>query len=132
MRGILIDPVAKTVTEVKHDGSLRDTYRLTDCTCICSVNTGHGRDVLFLDDEGLYREDQVYFHAKFYPHQPLAGKALWVGISEAGDTKSTTVALDKARAAITFPDVQPQFSHQDTSVREEPGWTIISSQARFK
>jgi hypothetical protein len=84
MKGYLIDPFAKTVTEVEHNGSLADIYRLCEIDCFCPVRLG--RDILCLDDNGLFKSGQAFFRIAAAHPNPLAGKGLAVGLDAAGDT----------------------------------------------
>lgn len=107
MRAILIDPFTETVTEVDHTGGLEDIYNWTDCVCITSCNPFSDREhTMFLDDEGLYRDDQAFFGYVGYG-QPLAGRALVVGVDEAGETVACKLSLEGVRAHVGFlPDLK--------------------------
>jgi hypothetical protein len=86
MKGILIDPKNKSITEVEHDDSLQDIYMHTDCDCITTVRID-GRDTIYVDDNGLFRNPQHFFTFRHYP-SPLAGKGLVLGADQAGESIS--------------------------------------------
>lgn len=62
---------------------------------------------IYIDDEGLFREDQAFFQLKGYP-QPLQGKGLVLGIDyDTGESVPPTLSLEDVNALIHFPMVQP-------------------------
>jgi len=102
----LIDPFAKTVTETSIDRriGLKDIYRLMDCRLIDAVRFRDTTDVIYVDDEGLYADDQRFFKVDGVP-QPLAGKALYVGTTDDGDDCAPTKTLEQVEFMIEFmPD----------------------------
>lgn len=102
MRAYLIDPFARTVTEVEHDGSLASVYRLLDCQTIDAARPYGTDDVIYVDDEGLFRPDQATFLCTAYPHHGLAGKGLWVGTTRAGNDAPPRATLEQVRALILW------------------------------
>ncbi|AWI53195.1 hypothetical protein DEH84_06940 [Aquabacterium olei] len=75
----LIDPHARTVTEVQTTGRTEGPaglYELLGCAYVERVECGHGFSV-WLDEEGMLKpwEDQAFCLTPFYP-EPLAGKLL--------------------------------------------------------
>lgn len=80
MKAYLIDPFAKAVSEVETDGTMASAYALMDCTYVESVRPENEfGDLLLLDEEGKARNDQRFFICHLWPHDALAGKALWIG-----------------------------------------------------
>jgi hypothetical protein len=80
MRAYLIDPFAKKVTTVETDGTLETIYSLVDCHYVEAVRPEDARgDLLLIDEEGKLREGQAHFICHLWPHDSLAGKALWIG-----------------------------------------------------
>ena len=52
-------------------------------------------DGIYVDDEGLYAEDQRFFQHKFYP-SPLAGKGLVLGCDmDTGESASASMTLEQ-------------------------------------
>jgi hypothetical protein len=79
MRAILIDPFTQTIEEVDYSGDYKDIYSLIECDLFTTVylpNTSD--DTLFVDDEGLYVENQRFFKIDGF-EQPLAGRGLLLG-----------------------------------------------------
>jgi hypothetical protein len=121
----LIDPFAKTVTETSIDRriGLKDIYRLMDCRLIDAVRFRDTSDVIYVDDEGLYADDQRFFKVDGVP-QPLAGKALYVGTTDDGDDCAPTRTLEQVEFMIEFmPDStesqDPSFEIRSYSSDEE-------------
>ena len=84
IRAILIDPFAKSVTEVQVQTGLKHFYELLGCDLVDVVRFGNGVDG-WLDDEGLFKDPQAFFTIGAYP-QPLAGKVLLCSHDEEGNT----------------------------------------------
>jgi hypothetical protein len=101
MKAYLIDPFARTVSEVEHDGTLASVYRLLGCSTIDAARPSGTDDVIYVDDEGLFREEQATFFCKSYPHG-LAGKGLWVGTTPAGDDATPRATVAHVRALILW------------------------------
>lgn len=100
-RAILIDPVARTITEVQWNGDFHHIYQLTDCDQYdCARINEHG-DGIYIDDEGLYKEDQVFFHHADYPN-PLAGKGLILGCDKYGESVAPHTTLDEVRSKLSW------------------------------
>lgn len=89
MKGYLINPFDQTIKPVtlEKENTLQQIYTLCECRLIDAVYSIDDHTV-FVDDEGLFVENQRYFKLC---GQPLAGKALVLGVNEEGD--STDVKL---------------------------------------
>lgn len=98
LRGILIDPKARTVEEVTLGRELQDIYDLIDVDVFSLARIGQ-RDWLYLDDLGTYRDEQSFWLCLLYnPSYPLINKALVLG-----DGESTSYTLEDIKAAVVFP-----------------------------
>ena len=104
MRAILIDPEAKTITEVDYTGDYKNIYVHIGVDCFTVVRLSP-TETVFIDDEGLYRENQKYVIWKDY-YQPLAGKGLILGIDESGESIATELDLQYVKSMVTFPDIE--------------------------
>jgi len=85
MKGYLINPFDQTVKPVilsDIESNLKQIYTLCDCKLIDAVYSIDDHTV-YVDDEGLYVENTRYFKLD---GQPLAGKALVLGVNEDGDS----------------------------------------------
>lgn len=105
MRGILIDPFAKTITEVEVEKGIHAIYELIDATCFDVVGLNDAGDLVYVDDEGLYREDQAFFVWHGY-ETPLAGKGLILGCDCEGESRSPRIMVEEVRLRVSFPDLQ--------------------------
>ena len=107
MKAYLIDPFAKEVSEVEHDGDFKQIYKFIDAEafdCAHLANT----DVIFVDDMGLTKDEQAFFAFVGYT-QILAGKGLVLGTNEEGDTVEPKFSLDDVRSRVHWagpPKVQ--------------------------
>lgn len=119
MRGILIDPFECTVTDVEVGGShandsvelLQSIHTLlshatvkVDTFDVCQPAHLTGRDVLYVDDDGLQHAPPRWFVHRGY-HQPLAGKGLILGSDSAGNTRPAKTSLEQVRASVRFLEV---------------------------
>lgn len=108
VKAILIDPFTQEVKEVEHDA---DDYRNIHRLLSTESNKVHSFDVvriddtnaIFLDDNGLYVENQAYVLWDGY-HQPLAGKCLILGCDEEGETIGTTLTESEVSAKVRMTD----------------------------
>lgn len=108
MKAILIDPFARTVTDVEWDGTFdtdQGAYKLLDTNIIEVVYLTRPTttDVLFVDEEGTFKEGQHGFITGLWTSQPLLGKTLVTGdANEAGDAMPATLTRDEVEASITW------------------------------
>jgi hypothetical protein len=102
MKAILIDVENQEVTEVEHDDTLESIYYHVDCRTFDVVNID-GVNSIYVDDEGLFVEDQLYFEYSGGTHKvQLAGNGLILGLNEEGDTVTTTLTLEHVKSKVTF------------------------------
>lgn len=106
--GILIDPKAKSLTEVKSDGrfGLEEIYALTGCRCVSTFNLPN-YDVAFLDDEGLLKgeehlENVGCYRFKWAGQSHLVGKTLIVGTADDGETASCQSTIEELEKQIEW------------------------------
>lgn len=102
MKAILINPFARTITEVEYSGNYQQIYDLIDCdTYDCARINRHG-DAIFIDDEGLIHEkEQAFFLHADYP-EPLAGKGLVLGCDEEGESVSPHTSLSEVTSKVRW------------------------------
>ena len=72
MRGILIDPTSKSITEIEYSGDYKQIYTLCDfryfeCAEIDEEHT------LFIDEEASFKEDNDFFRIVGDPPRSFAG-----------------------------------------------------------
>ena len=106
MKAILIDVKNQEITEVLHDNTLESIYKHVDCRTFDVVNID-GVNSIYIDDEGLFVEDQLYFEYSGGTHKvQLAGNGLILGLNhDSGDSISTTLTAEEVRNKVVFlPD----------------------------
>lgn len=132
MRAILINPKNKEITEVEYTGVYTNIYEHIEAQPFTVVQLEECES-LFIDDEGLYREDQHFFTWKGYD-QPLAGRGLILGLDEKGDSVATGLDLDYVKSMVEFPNLE--FSHFESfeSMTERFGvmMPVFGQRAIFK
>ena len=102
MKAILIDVKNQEITEVLHDNTLESIYKHVDCRTFDVVNID-GVNSIYVDDEGLFVEDQLYFKYTGTTNSvSLAGNGLVLGVDEEGETTSPTLMLEEVKKAVTF------------------------------
>ena len=78
MQAILIDPYEKTIEVVDYSGDWKDISTLIGCDIFSTVYVDNSIDTFYIDDEGLFVENQKFFKLTGNP-QPLAGRCLVLG-----------------------------------------------------
>lgn len=97
----LIDPETSSISEVETDYSSRSIYKLIDAQLFDVVYINDQRDVIYVDDEGLFHSKH-FFRIEGYP-SPLAGKGLVLGTDNEGETISPiSETIETLEAKITF------------------------------
>ena len=122
VKGLLIDPKEKTITEVQHDtADYKEIYKLIDCepSPFTIVHIGDGRDVIFVDDEGLFKDPRYFFTIAGYP-QPIAGKGLVLGGNEEGETISAEITLEDLKKVIGFTELSLKGFKQYSGTMDHP------------
>lgn len=105
MKAILIDPFKQDITEIDWNGDALSIADTLCCKWITAVYPSDmDRDIIYLDDEGLYVDDQRFFMVSDYPH-PLAGYGLVLGTDETGDAIPPKSNIDELAKRIFFVDV---------------------------
>jgi len=90
MKGILINPFNKTITEVDYSGDFKQIYNFIDCNTFDVVMLCDADD-LYVDDEGLLKDNR-YFS---WSGRVFAGKGLILGHNEEGETTPTSYDLQE-------------------------------------
>lgn len=102
MKAILIDVKNEEVREIDFNETLTHIYELVDCATF-DVLRLDGVNGIYVDDEGLFVEDQLFFtyHGDNYSHT-LAGNGLVLGVNGGGETISPTITVEEVREAVDF------------------------------
>ena len=95
MFGYLIDPEMEQITTIDYNGDYKEITNIMKAPsglfCVVPLYDDDRVDV-FLDDEGLYVQDQYFWMHRNYP-QPLCGCGLVLGLDDEGDSVSPDVQL---------------------------------------
>lgn len=127
MFAILIDPSAKTITPTELSSDFRDISKQLQCNLFTSLRLNDSA-VMFLDDEGLFKESPSLFKLRDYP-SPLAGRALVVGTDEEGETQPCPLTLEEVQSLISwFPGRLVGF---ERTVKTHGKLTILSHRPLF-
>lgn len=101
MKGILIDPFTRTITNVLLTNNWRDINKHLDCNTFTIVHYDEWNDI-FIDDEGLYVDNQAFFGFKENDDLVLAGKALALGHDGKGETSDTNLNINELTENIIW------------------------------
>ena len=115
LRCILIDPVAKTVTESEYDGdNYKNIYKLlTDESNGLKVDTFDAvrideHNAIFVDDNGLLRvhEGGPEFYFRYGKGSPLVGRGLIIGNDDEGESvKEVCAQAGPGRGDVPAPEI---------------------------
>lgn len=114
LRGFLIDPEAKTIKQVVHNGDYKQIYEFTGCDCFTVVQIDDVNCV-YVDDNSLLDSPRYFFVLKGYP-QPLAGKGLVLGVDREGETIGSNFELEELQPLVSFTELSVQgwkTEHED-------------------
>ena len=101
MKAILIDPERKAITEVEYDGNHRSINKLIDADLFDVVRISPDGDGIFVDDEGLYRQN--HYWKLDGCASPLAGKGLVLGVDAQGESISPqSTTIEKLEQLVHF------------------------------
>lgn len=111
MRGILIDPWLKTITEVQVGEGIQDMYRVmsnplgpkVDIFCI-GMQWSNG-DVLYVDDEGFLKPGGRLFTIDRADGQPLVGNGLILGSDAEGNSVDAEHLLVEIQTKVGWTDM---------------------------
>lgn len=103
MRAILINSHLRVVTEVEvsDTDTLKDWYRLIECSMVEVAYYINKHDSIMVDEEGLLNEPNVFFEYEG-AHQPFAGNGLVVGVTDEGESISCRVKAKDVLSKVKF------------------------------
>lgn len=131
VKGILIDPKAKTITEVESTTGfeLKEIYALLGCDLITSFGI-LGNDVALCDDEGLLKGDEHMelvgcYTLKGAGQSHFVGRTLVVGTGNEGETISPTSSLQDIKDLVVWLDNVPTNEQMDELMDiKVTGWDV--------
>lgn len=102
MKAFLIDPYARTVSEVAYNGDYHQIYEFIDCDTFDCARFDENGDGVFINDNGLIdNSPKAFFVVDGYP-QPLTGKGLVLGCDDNGESTEPRVTLEELRQRVHF------------------------------
>lgn len=128
MRGILINPVNRTITEIDVKPGLQGLYAAlrADAAFSGTVELVRVTDAvdLWIDEEGNLGADRPVFN---FGHQPVAGAALILGNDGEGDSEGLPdyVTLQRASHVITWTNKVTTGDCEQTTTEETPDGFVI-------
>lgn len=127
IKGILIDPKAKTITEVTSTTGfeLKEIYALLGCDLITSYGI-HGYDSALCDDEGLLKGEEHMQNVGCYcikgstqSQSHFVGRTLVVGTGMEGETISPESSLEALQDLVVWVDEVPSEEQMDKLMKVE-------------
>jgi hypothetical protein len=125
-RAILVDPVAKSITEGWQDAGLTAWYKTLGCCPITSVPLGRdnaGAEVdMICDDEGRLKADQSCFQIGGHL---IAGRALLCSHDDEGETTGTALTLSEVRRIVEWASPATDYSPPEPVVISFSSWDAL-------
>ena len=106
LKGLFINVVEKTVSEVEIVNNLESIYELLNCE---TIESGYGylfasaNHVMFVDEEGLLKTPLGAFQIFDYP--PISGNAIIFSSDEEGELQDHYCIIEKIRVMVKFCDI---------------------------
>lgn len=98
MNAYLIDPAARTISQVDTDFSLQSIYGLLDCNLITSAAGQPNGDMMFIDDNVSEDEHEAFRFGSW----EIYSKALVVGRGPSGKTVSPKTPIQIYDAQVSW------------------------------
>lgn len=100
----VINPKQETVEAIKYDnfkGEFNDYRIICEAKMLTFVRLYENGDGVYLDDEGLYSENQHFWVHKNYP-QPLVNIGVFVGVDDEGETIPARTSFKQLQKDVKF------------------------------
>jgi len=133
VRAFLIDPEEEVVIEIDVEPGLRNIYDQVGGGPIDIVRLNDTGDVIYIDDNGLYRQNH-FFALRDFLH-PIAGPGLVLGTDSEGDTTDTTFTDSTVIAdlitwitpeeALTRAREADRQTEEAIAARQGDGWAHV-------
>ena len=102
MLAFLINPENETITAVEYTGDYKNIYTHIEADCFDCVRINDRGDTIFVDDNGLYKNN-AFFQLKGYL-QPLSGRGLVLGTDEEGESVEPQITYEELQSQISFTE----------------------------
>ena len=103
MKAILINATKREISEVTISGDYMDINKHIGCELFTIGHSLKGRDAVFVDDEGLFNNENTFFTFEG-AHQPFAGNGLICGSDKDGETTDCKIDIDEVKSKVQFYD----------------------------
>lgn len=100
----IIDPHTRTVKEA-HFRNYPEMKKLTNFALLDMVRVDNQMHVVYLDDEGMLKQNQAFFRIPSYP-KPLAGRSLISRLDHEGEEVDVLLTLEEVKNMVTFVDTK--------------------------
>lgn len=101
MRAILINPENRSIKEIQIEGGLDSMYKAMDCEVVEAPISFDNEDVLYCDEEGLFKPQKGGITMKDWC-MPILGKMLIVGTDEEGCDVDAVSRIRDVRKSIIW------------------------------
>lgn len=109
-KGYFIDPNTQSVTDWEWDGKANFIADKLGCRYFTTI-TLSDKEVLYIDEEGMFRTDTMHFTIQTYP-TPLRGKGIVLGYNPHGDTCSSSLSIEQVKSMVAF-EGSPEYNLKD-------------------
>lgn len=103
MKAILIDSVNREVKEIEIGKGIDEMYKFLQCECFTIASYLDKEDAIFVDDEGLMKEQNAFFTFEG-AHQPFAGNGLIMGCDDEGESEDCKISFNEVKEKVKFYD----------------------------
>ena len=122
LEAIIVDPVARSISLVRHAKDLDDVYATLGCDTICATQMPFNH-TMFLDDNGLCLPiAEINRRGLFYmdtAKQPFAGKGIIFHSTPDGDLDSCFLLIEQVEELIRWrPKSRPMTEAEKRIVTE--------------
>jgi hypothetical protein len=103
VKGILVDPVARSVEYIERDGgfSLSELHRLIGAEALDFCHPFGRTETVVVDDGGMFKA-LASFRIEGYD-APIYGRAIIFGRGSGGGDRSTGLTVEEVHELVTFP-----------------------------
>jgi hypothetical protein len=107
-RVILIDPEARSITELQSDASLKSIHELVGADGLDHIGVakydqqGGGFDFMWVDDFGLARGKPIHAFKLPIQKDPLVGRCVVIGADDRGKTCSCRFPIEMLRRDVEW------------------------------
>jgi len=125
MKAYLINPTTKTIEQIDYSGDYHDIYKLCNYDIFTVVTLTGDDDGVFVDDEGLLKEDQDFFYVThengdLSQYVMLAGCGLVLGCNADGDSCEPKITIEQLRSRIHWANPMEAEQERERLLTEFP------------